>query len=1010
VTAPAVGLRTYALLNDGSTVEIRHAGPQDAAAVREMYAAMSPDSIYRRFFSVSPRAGEQEARRLCREPGPDHEALGAWLDGRLVGVASYEATAGPGVAEIAFAVPDDMHRRGIATLLLEHLVSLARRRRLRAFVADTLADNAAMLRVFADAGLPVQRRLSGGVITLTFPLPGSDADESLDGYLETVARRESRADVASLRHLLRPSSVAVVGVSRRPGTVGRAILRNLVDAGYRGRVYAVNPHPVAMEGVRCVASVTELPEPVDLAVIAVPPAAVPGVARECGRRGVRGLTVITSGMGRAGGDLLAICRRYGMRLVGPNCFGVNVPEIGLNATFAAAQPSPGVAGLVVQSGGVGLALLEQLSRLGIGVSSFASVGDKYDVSSNDMLTWWSQDGVTRLAVLYVESFGSPRKFARTARRVGRRMPVLTVVGGRSAPGPRPAAGPVAPGLVAAGPVGPAAATVGPAAATVGPAAATVGPAAATVGPVAPATPVGPVSPAGPVGPVSAAVGPIAAAATPLATQAALFGQAGVILTTSFGELIEAVAQLACQPLPAGNRVGIVTNAAAGAGVLTSDACADNGLQVAQLGESTRQRLRGLLPAGATVAGPVDTTAPVGTDAFQESLEEVAADDGVDAIIAVVVPTAVSDLVPALSAAAISKPVAAVILGQAESVRLVMPEPAGPGPALPVSPAAAAPPRPAEHLAAPVSPAAPAPPGPAEHLAAPTHPGSHPAGLVPGLPVYAYPESAARALGHAVRYREWREREPGRVPDLPGLRPAEARQVISGFLARYPAGGQLPREAAADLLSCYQIPLVAEVPALSEQDAVRASAELGGRVALKAEAEGLAHRSDAGAVKLDLRTPPEVADAYRALRDQLGSSLKRVQVQPMIADGVEVLAGVVQEPLLGPLVVFGLGGATAEVLGDHAARLTPLTDTDADELIRAVQAAPLLFGGHGAPPVDVGALADTLLRVSRLADDLPEVAELALNPVIARPDGVHVVDVRVEVSPAESRDPFLRRLR
>src|SRR5271170_6386823 len=288
-----------------------------------MHAAMSPDNIYLRFFSVSPRAAEQEAKRLCREPGPDHEALLAWQGGRLVGVASYEAIGKPGVAEIAFAVPDDMHHRGIATLLLEHLVSLARRRGLQAFTAETLADNAAMLRVFADAGLPASRQTRDGVVELTFPLPGGDADESLDSYLESVARRESRADVASLRPLLRPASVAVVGASRTPGTVGRAILHNIVSGGFQGSVYAVNPHARTLEGVRCVASVGHLPGPVDLAVIAVPPAAVPDVAAECGRRGVRGLTVITSGLGAEGTDLLAICRRHGMRLVGPNCFGVS---------------------------------------------------------------------------------------------------------------------------------------------------------------------------------------------------------------------------------------------------------------------------------------------------------------------------------------------------------------------------------------------------------------------------------------------------------------------------------------------------------------------------------------------------------------------------------------------------------------------------------------------------------------------------------------------------------------
>src|SRR5579863_2637964 len=429
----------YALLTDGGTVLIRPATPADTGAVRDMTAAMSPDNQYLRFFSLSPHNADGEARRVCRESGPDHAALLAWLGDRLVGVASYEAGPKPDVAEVAFAVPDDMHGRGTATLLLEHLVSIARERGVRAFMAEALAENRPMLGVFADAGLPVHRQVADGVVELTFPVPAGEDDRSLDGYLDSVAARESRADVASLRPLLWPASVAVVGASRRRGTVGREILHNIVTGGFTGTVHPVNPGVAALAGLPCLASVDDLPEGVDLAVLAVPAEEITDVAERCGRRGVRSLVVITSGLGERGPDLLAVCRRHGMRLVGPNCFGVAVPPLGLDATFAARHPAPGAAGLVVQSGGIGTSLLAHLSDLGIGVSSFASVGDKYDVSSNDMLTWWERDGETKLAILYVESFGSPRKFARTARRVGQRMPVMTVIGGRSAAGQAAAA-------------------------------------------------------------------------------------------------------------------------------------------------------------------------------------------------------------------------------------------------------------------------------------------------------------------------------------------------------------------------------------------------------------------------------------------------------------------------------------------------------------------------------------------------------------------------------------------
>ncbi len=845
---------TYALLTDGGTVEVRPARPQDFEAVRAMHAAMSADNMYLRFFSMSPAAAEQEARRVCRAPDSDHAALLAWQDGRLVGVGAYEPGGKPGVAEVAFAVADDMHGRGIASVLLEHLVWQARQRGLEAFIAETLAENSAMLRVFADAGLPAKRRIAQSTVELTFPLPGGDDNYRLGNYLETVASRESRADVASLRPLLQPRSVAVVGTSQRRGTVGRAILRNIMTGGFTGPVYAVNPHAQAMEGVPCVASVDDLPGQVDLAVIAVPPSAVPEVAGQCGRNGVRALIVISSSRGAAGAELLAICRRYGMRLVGPNCFGVIVPWIGLDATFAADHPVRGVAGLMVQSGGVGMALLEQMSRLGIGVSSFASAGDKYDVSPTDLLTWWAQDEVTQLAVLYVESFGNPRKFAGTARRVAQRMPLLTVIGARSPAGHR-------------------------------------------------------------------AASHTAAAATPLASQEAMFDQAGVIATRSLGELVETAALLACQPLPAGNRVAIVANAG-GAAALAADACADHGLQVVQLGAATQRALRRLLPSLAVVGGPVDTSPVVTTETFRACLEEVAADDGVDAVLAVAVPTAFSDLSAAVAEAVVSKPLAVALLDRAESVRRLKRRPvaqprgshADTGPAAAVIDEAAA--------------------------------------AITGVPCYADPGNAARALGHAARYQAWRGRQRGTVPDLEGLRAAGAHTLVTSFLAGSPDGGWLPEASAAELVSCYGIPLAATMTAADEQEATAAAAQLG---------------------------------------------------------GLELMIGVTQEPVFGPLVVFGSGGAATEVHGDHVTRLTPLTDADAKEMVDAVHAAPLSAGGRGTPSVATAALADVLLRVSRLADDLPEVSELDLNPVIATQHGVWCVAVRVQISPAQPKDPFLRRL-
>ncbi len=666
-----------------------------------------------------------------------------------------------------------------------------------------------------------------------------------------------------------------------------------------GRLYAVNPHAGQIGGEPCLASAADLPEHVDLAVIAVPPATVLDAAEQCGRRGVHALVVITSGLDdatRAG--LLATCRRHGMRLIGPNCFGVAVPSIGLDTTFAASHPRAGVAGLVMQSGGLGIAAANQLSRLGIGISSFTSVGDKLDVSSNDMLMWWEHDGVTRIAVLYIESFGNPRKFARTARRVAASMPVLAVEAGRSEAGQR------------------------------------------------------------------AAASHTAAVATPLVTREALFHQAGVIVVPGFGDLIETAALLATQPVPTGSTVAIVSNVG-GAGVLAADACTDLGLTVHRPPEQIRRRLRALIPKGGAAGGPIDTTAAVSAGQFRECLELAAADEEVSAMIVLVLPTgSTGDLVAAIQQADIRVPLAIVPLDQAETVRLL--------------------------------------PGPAK--------GDGEAGGAP-IPAYSYPEAAAAAVARAARYGAWRATPSGVVPEFADIRTEDAHALVREFLGPDGHRGWLPPEVTAALLRCYGLPLAALVPVHSEDDAVGAFAAGGGvPVVLKADVPGLVHKTEAGGVELDLRTEADVRAAYQRLTERFGGKLHAVLVQPMIGDGTEVIVGVADDHLFGPLVVFGLGGVATEVLADHAARLTPLTDTDADTLIRSIKAAPLLLGYRGSPPADLGALRGLLLRVSRLADDLPEITDLDLNPVIARPDGVFVVDARVKVAPYTPQDPFLRRLR
>ncbi|MEW2433273.1 GNAT family N-acetyltransferase [Streptomyces caniferus] len=885
-----------ALLADGTTVRLRPACPKDRAQVLRLYDDMSADSLRSRFFVVSRRSGEQAADRLCALPEAGHRTLVAVHGDRLVGVAEYEIGDDPASAEIALAVADDFHHRGVGTLLLEHLVHLARENGVSAFTADVLTDNHLIHKVFADLGLRVTRQYDGptmrGVIRL-------EPDER---YLAAVDARGRTAGIASLQSLLRPRSVAVIGAGTRSGSVGRAVLHNLREAHFNGLLHAVNPHAHAVLRIPAHASVADLPHPPDLAVLAIPASAVCEAVVQCGKAGVRALVVLASGLDEsATAELTEACRYWDMRMVGPNCLGIaNTEEsVRMDATFAVTKPLPGAAGVAVQSGGVGIALLDGLSRLGIGISSFVSLGDKRDVSSNDLLQWWEADGRTELALLHLESFGNPRAFSRTARRVARRMPVLTVDAGRSEAGRR------------------------------------------------------------------AAASHTAAAATPTMTRRALFTQAGLTATRTLGELLDTAALLNAQPLPAGGRVVVVSNAG-GAGVLAADACVDAGLTVSALPSDLREELLALLPAGAGAGNPVDTTPAVSVQELSRCVDRLERSGAIDAVLVALVPTALdtavgADLVTAVTAAREDRPgvpLVAALLDQPERVRLLR-----------------------------------------------TEDGQ-------AVPSYGEPMSAAQALFHAAERARWLARPPGSAVEPAGVDGPGAQALVEAFLARIPAGGWLDARETARLLACYGIPRLPQACATTEQEAVDAVARLAGphgAAVLKAQGPGLVHKSEQGAVLLDLRGEPQVRAAYRDLARRLGAAMAEVLVQPMAAPGAEMLAGVVQDEVFGALLLFGLGGTLSELLADHAARLAPLTDTDIHELMGAPRCAPLLFGYRGSGPADVAGLEDLLARLSRMADDLPELAEAECNPVIARSDGVTVVDARVRLLPRHAYDPYLRRL-
>jgi acetate---CoA ligase (ADP-forming) len=889
---------TDVLLADGSTARLRDISPEDASALLAFHGRLSQRSIVFRFFGPHPVLSEQEVRHFTNVDGVDRVALLVERAGQIVAVARYDRTPGSGDAEVAFLVEDAFQGRGIGTILLEHLVEVARRHGIHRFVADTMSENHRMLAVLRDAGFARQYERSSGIVRVVLEIgPSPDAVEAAD-------ERDRQAVVRSIERLLRPGSVAVVGAARARGTIGHQLLRNLVSGGFEGPVYPVNPAATHVASIPCWPSVESIPGQVDLALIAVPAARVASVVEECGRKGVGALVVISAGFAETGAEghsrqdeVIRLAHSYGMRVVGPNCFGVvnTQPTVSMNATFAPSAPVRGSLGFVSQSGGLGIALLREISARGLGLSSFVSTGNKADISGNDLLRFWEQDPATRVVLMYLESFGNPRKFSRIAGRLSRVKPVVAVKSGRSAAGTRGAASHTA------------------------------------------------------------------ALASPEEAVDALFLRTGVVRVDTIEELFDVAEVLSGRALPGGERVGIVTNAG-GPGVLAADACAGYGLQVPELQPHTQSALGAFLDRDASLSNPVDMIASATADAYERTLRVLLDGDEVDSVVVIFTPplvTRAEDVAAAVAAAvkshgdpADSKPVLACFLGS---------------------------------VGVPVSLRS-------EDVA---------------VPCFTYPESAARALARAAAYSRWLQRPAGVEPVLEDTDANAARRVVE----REEPGSQpgeewLTGEQAMALLGCYGIATAPTSAVAGPSEAGEAASEIGFPVALKASGPFILHKSDVGGVKLALESPREVSHAYSEMQEALGDAMQGAVVQRMIPDGVETIAGFLRDPSFGPLVLFGLGGTAVELLGDHCTRLAPLTDVDARELVLSLRASRLLTGFRGSPPVDLDALSDLLVRLGRLAEDLPELVEADCNPVMANPEGAVVVDARFRVrrAPPEERSP------
>ena len=888
----------HTILSDGTTALLRLAQPVDAEELQRFFSHLTPAATRHRFFSESAPPAEV-IRALCDPSHPERSLTVIVLRRhddtlRIIASGSYHAR-GPHEAEVAMAVDDALHGHGLGTILLERLALLAIRQGFTKLWAITHADNLAMREVFATSGFTMEEHLEGGDMEVELSLTPTDQSVRQSEWRERVAT------IASLHPLFHPRAVAVIGASRAPRSIGYRLLDALHHNRFEGRCYAVNPHASTIAGVEAFPSLRHLPTPVDLAVIAVPKEAVLSVVDECAAIGVRALVVITAGFAEVGAEgrrlqdqLLEKVRLHGMRMVGPNCFGIlnTDPAVRLNATFTSTFPCAGSIAMSSQSGALGLALVAASERLHLGLSTFVSVGNKADVSVNDLLQYWEQDTATNVILLYVESFGNPRRFAQIARRVSRNKPIVVLKAGRTSSGKRAAGSHTA-----------------------------------------------------------------ALAANDVAVEA-LFQQTGILRADTLEEMFALATGLSEQPLPKGRRIGILTNAG-GPAILCADACEAAGLEVPELSQATISRLSPFLPASASLRNPVDLIASATPEQYEQAIVALLTSEDIDALIILYIAVTATDVDPIAQGIArgieaaraqqlVKKPVSIGWMVETDRDRRF---------SLPHE----------------------------------------------TIPTYSLPELPARVLGKVAGYVQWRDRPLGMVPDFDDLDISSIKTVCRSVLATRGNGWLTVTETRA-VLSSMGISLPPGGLATTAEEAATIAAQIGFPVAVKLASHTLVHKTEVGGVHLNLSSKAEVRRAYdeiaaRLAQDHTLDAMEGVLVQSMVTNGVEVMAGMVQDPSFGPLIGFGLGGIHVEILGDVRFRITPLTELDAADLIRSIKGYRLLQGYRGHAPGDVDAIQELLLRLSRLVEEVPDIVELDLNPIFALPpgQGYRIVDARIRVA-------------
>lgn len=885
-------------LKDGSMLHLRAIGGEDADKLLAFFYRLSSRSVYLRFHQAMTNVSKEEAGYYTTVDYDNTFAvvaiLGEGADEKIIGVGRYWRLPAPNKAEIAFVVEDSHQKKGIGTHILELLAVAAKEDGINTFEIEMLYENTEVVEVLSQSGFEQRGAIEGersrrGIYSI---IPTSVTESK-------SAEREKRSSIASIDRFMKPRSIAVVGASNKPG-IGNAFVKNLIASDYNGIIYPINSRVEVVSSIKTYPSIMDVPGDVDLAIIVVAAEKAQPLVEECARKGVKGLIVITAGFSEMGGEgverekkLLNTARAYGMRIIGPNCLGIlnTNPAISMNATFAPVFPLHGKIAIGTQSGALGGAILFYCSMIGMGLSNFVSIGNRADVSANELMQYWTEDTDTEIILLYLESFGDPRRFARIAREVTMIKPVLAVKGGRSSAGARAAASHTG-----------------------------------------------------------------AMMSDDIASDA-LFRQTGIIRCNTLEELFNTATLLANQPLPKGNKIAVLTNGG-GAGIMAADALSARGFQFPVLSEKTRDELKTFLPPKASCLNPVDTTAEVSTDQYKRTLRLLLEED-IDAVIVVYIPPmpvmlelmtrAIRELAPEFRAKGIT--LIASFLGVEQGKSII---------------------------------------------------GSPKEGYIP---VYTFPESSAFALAKAYEYHSYLQQPTGKIPEYDDINKNAALTIIKKALERNPSAPVwLDSDEISDLFSAYGIRFASSRIALSAQEAVEAAERIGYPVAVKLFSPTITHKTDVGGVMLNLKSAKEVIDAFNQISKNIekisrSSEMKGVTVQKMLSGGVELIVGVTQDKNFGPLIMFGLGGVYAELFKDVNFRIHPLTDVDAQAMINDFRAHKILEGWRGAPASDIEAIKDLLLRISAMIEDIPEIQEMDLNPIMAMEAGrgCFAADARISVA-------------